>query len=108
MCSWGKGEEVGEGKGGVATRGPGAGEEEEEEERERPCPSEAQLAQTLQFLSAKASCWCPQAESVTRSAVFSNDGTSLPHFQFGSIHTRCVGFSLKHQAMQLPQVCGSP
>ena len=55
MCSWGKGEEVGEGKRGVATRGPGAGEEEEEEERERPCPSEAQLAQTRQFLSAKAS-----------------------------------------------------
>ena len=27
MCSWGRGEEVGEGKGGVETRAPGAGEE---------------------------------------------------------------------------------
>ena len=79
-----------------------------EEVRERPCPSQVQLAQMHHLLSAKAPCWCPQAESVTRSAVFSNNGTSLPHFQFGTIHIRCVGFSLQHQAMQLPQVCGSP
>ena len=44
VCSWGRGEEV----------------------RERPCPSEVQLAQTHHLLSAKASCWCPQAESDTR------------------------------------------
>ena len=66
---------MGEGKGGVGTRAPGAGEEGKGE-RERHCPSEVQLEQTHQLLSAKASCWCPQAESDTRPAVFSNNGTS--------------------------------
>lgn len=47
---------------------PATGAGEEGKERESPCPSEVQLVQTHQLLRAKASCWCPQAESVTRPA----------------------------------------
>ena len=67
--------------------------------RERPRPSEVQLAQTHHLLSAKASCWCPQAESVTRSAVFNRNPNYLQRFSIQSSSRKNPDFQVFSVAM---------